>query len=113
VLAHVLEEQLKRVGENLGGVRGPRGLLGSGDRIGLVGVNSRVERDRSIGERRAHLVESRLVEVELERKRLELRCLDTAALLRVGQESVNCRDVNRGGQRESFRSGVFFVRARA
>jgi len=57
-------------------------------------------------------VEGGLVEVELERKRLELRGLDPAALLRVGEESVNCRDVDRGGQGESFRS-VVVVRARA
>ena len=112
VLAHVLEEELERVGQHLGGVGGPGGLLRSGDRVGLVGIIGGIDGDCAIGQRRAHLVEGGLVEVELERKRLELRGLDTAALLRVGEECVNCRDVDRGGQRKSFRS-VVVVRARA
>ena len=112
VLADVLEEELQRVGQHLGGVSGPRCLLRSGDGVGLISVIDGIDGDRAIGKCRAHLVEGGLVEVELERKRLELRGLDTAALLRVGEESVNCRDVDRGGQRESFRS-VVVVRARA
>ena len=112
MLAHVLEEELERVGQDLGRVGGPRGLFGCRDRIGLVGVVDGVEGNRAIRQYRAHLVEGGLVEIELERKRLELDGLDPAALLRVGQEGVNCRDVDRGGQGESFRS-VVVVRARA
>jgi hypothetical protein len=97
VLAHVLEEELKRVGQDLRGVRGPGGLLRSSDCVGLIGIIGGIDGDCAIGK-------GRVVEVELERKRLELRGLDTAALLRVGEKSVNCRDVDRGGQRESFRS---------
>ena len=102
VLAHVLEEELERVGQHLGGVGGPGGLLRSGDRVGLVRVVGGVDGDGAIGECRAHLVQGGLVEIELERKRLELGRLDPAALLRVGEKGVNCRDVDRGGQVNPF-----------
>ena len=110
VLADVLEEELQRVGQNLGGIGGPGGLFRRGNRVGLVSVVGGIDGDRPVGQRRAHLVECGLAEVELERKRLELRGLNAAALLRIGEKYFNCGDVDRGGQRESFRS-VVIVRA--
>ena len=115
MLADVLEEELERVRQHLGGVRGPGGLLRGGDCIRLIRVIGGVDRDRAVGQCGPYLVEGGLVEIELERQRLELRGLDPAALLRVGQECVNCGDVDRGGQRESFRSvdRALFVVVRA
>ena len=113
VLAHVLQEELQRVGQDLRGVGGPDGLLGrGGDRVGLVGVVVGVDRDRAVGQRGADIVDRGLVEVELERKRFELRCLDAAALLRLGEECINGRDIDRGVQRKSFRCLQSCVRAR-
>ena len=86
--------------------------LNAGDRVGLVGVIGRVEGDRAIRECGANLLDRGLAEIQLERKRLELGRLDATALLRVGQEGINNRDIDRGGQGESFRS-VVVVRARA
>jgi hypothetical protein len=113
VLAHVLQEELQRVGQDLRGVGGPDGLFGrSGDRVGLVGVVGSVDRDRAVGQRGADIVDGGLVEVELERKRLELRCLDAAALLRLREECINGRDFDRGVQRK-FLSVSSVLRARA
>ncbi len=112
MLADVLQEELKRVGQDLGGVRYPGGLLRGSDRVGLVGVIGGVDGDGAVGECGANLFEGSIAEIELERQRLELGRLDAAALLGFGQEEVNCGDIDRGGQGESFRS-VVIVRGRA
>jgi len=112
VLADVLEEELQRVGQHLRGVCGPGGVVRRGG-VGLVlGVIRALERDGPVAQRRTNLLESRLVEVELERQRLQFRCGNPPALLRVGEEGINCRNVDRCSQRESFRFSRR-VRARA
>ena len=111
VLADVLEEELQRVRQHLRGVGGPGRLLRLCCGVGLLGVLCLVERDRAVAQRCAHLLDRCFVEVELERQCLELGGLDPAALLRVGQEGVDGGNIDRRGQRKSFRSAV--VRARA
>ncbi len=106
VLAHVLEEELEGVGEDGGGVGAPRGLLGRGGRLGFLDAVRLGHGDGAVGQRGAHVLEGGLAEVELERKRLQLGNLHAAALLGVGQEGVDGRDVDRGGQLVSFRSDL-------
>ena len=101
VAADLGQEQSERVGCHRAGAGGEVEL----EVVFLFGGG---QLDAALGEEREQRAHALLVELVLERKRLELLCLDLAALFSVGDEGVKCRDIDD----RCFHSSSFILDAR-